>query len=316
MNTTTDHEPVVVLTGGVGGARYLTGQILVTPPEQVTAVVNIADDVELYGLHISPDIDTVIYTLSGIVDYSRGWGLADDTWYAITELRSLGIDAWFNLGDRDIGTHLFRTSLLSKGSSLSEVTVRLARVRGVSCRVLPVSNDPVRTKITLASGEEISFQEYFVHLSHNVPIAKVRFAGALRAQPVPEVLQAIDNAKVVVIAPSNPVVSIEPILAIPSISEALEGRRERNIAVSPIVAGAALRGPADRIMKELGEEASVKGVARRYRKVAGTLVIDETDSALASAVEATGMRPLVAPTIMHSAKEAAQLAENIMSVMC
>ncbi len=304
---------ITVLAGGVGAARYLAGQLLVTPDSDVTAVVNVADDVELHGLHVSPDIDTVIYTLSGAIDTDRGWGLADETWNALGELRALGLDAWFNLGDRDIGTHLFRTTLLREGLSLSDVTVRLASARGLHCRVLPVSDQPIETRVTLASGGEIGFQEYFVRLAHDVAISGVRFAGVDEAQPAPGVLEAVAAADAVVIAPSNPVVSIGPVLAVRGVTEALTARRDRNVAVSPIVAGAALKGPADRMLRELGEESSVVGVARRYREVVATLVIDEADADLAPAVAATGVRPVVAPTIMSSPEAAAELARRTMA---
>ncbi|MCE2510975.1 MAG: 2-phospho-L-lactate transferase [Acidimicrobiia bacterium] len=306
---------ITVLAGGVGAARYLAGQLLVTPDTDVTAVVNVADDVELHGLHISPDIDTIIYTLSGAIDTGRGWGLADETWNALDELRALGLDAWFNLGDRDIGTHLFRTTLLREGLSLSDVTARLASARGLRCRVLPVSDQPIETRVTLASGGEIGFQEYFVRLAHGVAISRVRFAGVDEAHPAPAVLDAIAAADVVVIAPSNPVVSIGPVLAVDGVTEALAARRERNVAVSPIVAGAALKGPADRMLRELGEESSVVGVARRYREVIAALVIDEADADLASAVAATGVRPVVAPTIMSSPEAAAELARRTVAAV-
>ena len=306
---------ITVLAGGVGAARYLAGQLQVTPPTDVTAVVNVADDIELHGLHISPDIDTVIYTLSGAIDPERGWGLADETWNALSELRMLGIDAWFNLGDRDMGTHLFRTTLLREGLSLSEVTARLAAARGLCCRVLPASDERIETRVTLASGEEIGFQEYFVRLRHDVAISGVRFDGVEAARPAPGVREAIAGADVVVIAPSNPVVSIGPVLALDGVAEALAARRERTVAVSPIVAGAALKGPAARMLRELGEEASVVGVARRYRDVAGALVIDEADAELASAVADAGVRPVVAPTIMSSPEAAAELARRTVAAV-
>ena len=306
---------ITVLAGGVGAARYLAGQLLVTPPTDVTAVVNVADDIELHGLHVSPDIDTVIYTLSGAIDPDRGWGLADETWNALSELRALGIDAWFNLGDRDIGTHLFRTTLLREGLSLSDVTARLAAARGLGCRVLPASDQPIETRVTLASGDEVGFQDYFVRLGHNVAISKVRFAGVEAARPAPGVLEAIADADVVVIAPSNPVVSIGPVLAVGGVDEALAARRERTVAVSPIVAGAAIKGPAARMLRELGEESSVVGVARRYRDVVGTLVIDEADADLASAVADVGVRAVVAPTIMSSLEAAAELARRTVAAV-
>ena len=306
---------ITVLAGGVGAARYLAGQLRVTPPAEVTAVVNVADDIELHGLHVSPDIDTVVYTLSGAIDGERGWGLADETWNALGELRALGIEAWFNLGDRDIGTHLFRTTLLRQGHSLSEVTARLAEARGLRCRILPASDQPIETRVTLASGTEIGFQEYFVRLSHDVAISGVRFAGSESAGPAPGVLESIACADAVVIAPSNPVVSIGPVLAVGGVAEALAARRERNVAVSPIVAGAALKGPADRMLRELGEESSVVGVARRYRDLVGALVIDDADADLAAAVADAGVRPVVAPTIMSSPEAAAELARRTVAAV-
>ncbi len=318
---------ITVLSGGVGAARYLAGQLTVVPAEQVTAVVNVADDVNVHGLHVSPDIDTVIYTLSGAIDRERGWGLDNESWNALTALRAHGLDAWFNLGDRDLGTHLFRTTLLQQGCTLSEVTARLAAAHGLNCRVLPVSDDRVETRVTLArdvvvgagdsitrhmSGDEIRFQEYFVRLRHDVPVSAVRFDGVEDATAAPGVLEAIAEADTVVIAPSNPVVSIGPILAVPQITEALTERREHNVAISPIVDGRAIKGPADRLMRELGHEASAAGVARMYRDVVGTLVIDERDAALAPSVNAIGVRAVVAATIMSSAAAAADLARCVM----
>ncbi len=305
---------ITVIAGGVGAARYLTGQLQVTPAPEVTAVVNVADDVELHGLHISPDIDTVIYTLSGAIDRNRGWGLADETWNALNELRALGLDAWFSLGDRDLATHMFRTTLLSQGRSLSEVTARLAEARGLRCRVMPVSDQPIETRVTLAATRheaqrEVGFQEYFVRLGHQPDVAAVRFEGIEAARPAPGVLEAIRDADVVVIAPSNPVVSIGPVLAVPGVSEALAARRDRNVAVSPIVAGAALKGPADRMLRSLGEEPSAVGVARLYRDFISKLVIDEADAALADTVAAMGVQPVVTQTIMSSPQAASALAQ-------
>lgn len=305
---------ITVLSGGVGAARYLAGQLRVTPPEQVTAVVNVADDVIRHGLHVSPDLDTVVYTLAGVVNPSTGWGRADETWTALGELRACGLDAWFALGDRDLGTHLFRTSLLAEGLPLSEVTARIAAARGLRCRVLPASDDRIETRITLGSGErsgtEVGFQEYFVKLGHDVAVSKVRFDGIEAARPGPGVLEAIESADVLVIAPSNPVVSIGPVLAVPGIREAVAGRRDRNVAVSPIVAGAALKGPTARMLRELGSSASVAAIARLYRDLVSALVIDEADAARAGEVRAEGVRPVVAPAVMSSPEAAAALARR------
>lgn len=292
----------------MGAARFLTGLVRVCPADEITAVVNVADDIELHGLHVSPDLDTVTYTLAGAVDPERGWGLAGETWTAMEALgRFPAARSWFNLGDRDLATHLYRTDRLHAGASLSEVTAEIAAAFGVVVRVLPVSDDPIETRVTTPDGE-IGFQEYFVQRRHDVPVSSVRFDGAVRARPGPQVLAALAGAERVVLAPSNPIVSIGPVLAVPGVRAAVERRREHVVAVSPIIAGAALKGPAARLLRELGHEASVVGVARLYASLAATLVIDEADAALAQAVEAEGLRCVVAPTIMHDLPAAAALA--------
>ncbi len=297
-----------VLAGGVGAARYLRGAIEAFDPASVTAIVNVGDDVVLHGLHISPDLDTCTYTLAGAIDPERGWGLVDETWTAMAELGRYGGDDWFSLGDRDLGTHLFRTARLQGGSDLTAVTADIAAAWDLRCRLLPVTNDRVETRVTLTDGSEIGFQEYFVRLAHAVQVTSVRFAGAERSAASPETLAAIGDAESLVIAPSNPIVSIGPILAVPGVTEAVTARRSRNVAVSPIIGGAALKGPADRMLRELGEESSVVGVARRYRDLAAALVIDEIDADLATEVEAAGMRPIVMPTIMSEPGVATALA--------
>ena len=301
-------EMHTVLAGGVGAARYLCGALEAFDPSTVTAVVNTGDDVVLHGLHISPDLDTCTYTLAGAIDPERGWGLVDETWQAMAELGRYGGDNWFGLGDRDLGTHLFRTARLHTGASLTSVTAEIATAWGLSCTLLPVTNQRVETRVTLTDGSEIGFQEYFVRLAHSVEVTGVRFDGADTSTVSQESLDAINNADSLVIAPSNPIVSIGPILAIPGVTDAVVARRDRNVAVSPIVGGAALKGPADRMLRELGEESSVVGVARRYRELAATLVIDDVDADLAPEVEAAGMRALVMPTIMSQPGVATALA--------
>jgi len=302
-----------VIAGGVGAARYLQGALEAFEHETVAAVVNTADDMVLHGLHISPDLDTCTYTLAGAVDAERGWGLRAETWQAMTELGRYGGDDWFSLGDRDLGTHLYRTQRLADGATLTEATAEIARAWGLRCVLLPATDDPLRTRVTLAAADggpaaEVGFQEYFVRMGHNVAISAVDFAGAADARPSAAALRAIDEAEALVIAPSNPVVSIEPILAIPGIREALRARRAGNVAVWPRVGGAALKGPADRMLRELGEESSAVGVARRYRDLASVLVIDTVDADLAPAVAEAGMKPLVAPTVMSEPGVAANLA--------
>lgn len=297
----------------MGAARLLTGLVQVHPPTDVTAIVNVGDDVELHGLHISPDLDTITYTVAGAIDPERGWGLAGETWHAMEALRRYpAARAWFNLGDRDLATHLYRTDRLRAGAPLSTVTTEITAAWALGLRLLPVSDDPVRTRLTVAGGE-IGFQEYFVQRKHDVEVSAVRFAGADEATAAPGVLEAIVNAARVVIAPSNPIVSIAPVLAVPGVRAAVEARRAVSVAVSPIIAGAALKGPADRLLRELGHEASVVGVARLYAPLAATLVMDEADADQVSAVEAEGMRCLVAPTIMHGPAEAAALAKVVLA---
>jgi LPPG:FO 2-phospho-L-lactate transferase len=304
---------VAVLCGGVGAARFLAGLLQVVEPTDVTAIVNTGDDVILHGLHISPDLDTVTYTLAGATDAERGWGLAGETWQAMEGLRRYGGVDWFNLGDRDLATHLYRTHRLSEGAGLAEVTAEIASAWDLDLQILPVTEDPLRTMVTVADEGEIGFQEYFVRRQHSVEVTNVRFADADDARPGPGVLDALSAADVVVIAPSNPLVSIGPLLAVSGLRDAVEAARERTVAISPIVGGAALKGPADRMLRELGHEASVVGVARLYAPLAATLVIDQVDADQADAVGAEGIRGVVTPTIMSEPGAAAALARTVLS---
>jgi LPPG:FO 2-phospho-L-lactate transferase len=291
----------------------------IVPPAEVTAIVNTADDVVLHGLHVSPDLDTVTYTLAGAVSPARGWGLEPESWTAMQALeryhdvRPRGSEAgvtWFGLGDRDLATHMYRTRRLAEGARLSEVTDEVARAWRVGVRLLPMTDDPVETRMQVAGEDEIGFQEYFVKLRHAVPVSGIRFVGAEDARPAPGVLEALTGAEAVVICPSNPLVSVAPILAVPGVRAAVVDRRETVVAVSPIIAGRALKGPADRLLAELGHEVSVVGVARLYASLASTLVVDEADRPLAAAVEAEGMRCVVAPAVMKGVAEAAALART------
>ena len=309
---------LVALCGGVGAARMLSGLVRVVPGADITAIVNVGDDTVLHGLHISPDLDTVTYTLAGMDNRDTGWGVAGESWTVMDELARLGGEDWFRLGDRDLATHLFRTGRLRAGEPLSAVTAALANRRGIAVRLLPVTDDALRTRVTLAEasalgpeGTEVGFQDYFVRLRHDVAVRRVRFEGADAARPAPGVLEAIRDADPIVVCPSNPVVSIGPVLAVPGVREALAARRARVVAVSPIVAGAALKGPADRLMAELGSESSVVGVARLYAPWAGTLVVDEADAAQAAAVEAEGVRCVVTPTVMSTPERAEDLARTV-----
>ncbi|MBO0886612.1 MAG: YvcK family protein, partial [Acidimicrobiales bacterium] len=244
----------------------------------------------------------------GAVDPAAGWGVEGDTFAAMAALERYGAATWFRLGDRDLATHLYRTGRLAEGSSLSTVTSEVARAWGVAVHLVPMSDDPVRTRVVLRDGRDVSFQEYFVHLHHQAEVAAIRFDGAASARPGPGVLGALEGARAVVICPSNPFLSIAPVLAVPGVRQVLEARRDTIVAVSPIVAGAALKGPADRLMTELGHDPSVVGVARLYAPLAATLVVDEADAALAPAVEAEGVRCVVTPSIMSSPAVAAGLA--------
>ena len=312
---------LTALAGGVGAAKLLAGLVQVVDPADITAIVNTGDDVVLHGLHISPDLDTVTYTLAGLDNKETGWGLAGETWTVMDALERLGGETWFRLGDQDLATHLYRTGRLGAGASLSQVTAELAAAQGVTVRLLPMSDDPVRTRLTLPAGagdpldpeeHEVAFQHYFVRLRHDVAVSSIAFDGAASASPAPGVLDAIGAAELVIACPSNPLVSIGPLLAVPGVAEALVARRPDVVAVSPIIAGAALKGPADRMLSELGHEASVVGVARLYAPWVGTLVIDGADASLAGAVEAEGLRCVVAPTIMDSPMAAAAAAKAVL----
>jgi LPPG:FO 2-phospho-L-lactate transferase len=302
-----------VLAGGVGAARFLSGLVQVREPSSITAIVNVGDDTVLHGLHISPDIDTVTYTLAGAINPETGWGLRDETWQAMDMVERYGGPSWFRLGDRDLGTHLYRTGRLSDGAALSMVTAEIATSWGLDVRLLPATDDPLRTMVTVAGEGEIGFQDYFVGRQHSVPVTGLRFEGAAGARAAPGVLEAIAEADVVVIAPSNPLVSIGPVLAVPGVRDEVRAARARTVAISPIVAGAALKGPADRMLRELGHEASVVGIARIYAELASILVIDEADAALAPEVEAEGIRCVTTPTIMSSPEVAASLARTTLA---
>jgi LPPG:FO 2-phospho-L-lactate transferase len=310
---------ITVIAGGVGAARFLSGLVQVRPPEEITAIVNVGDDVELHGLSISPDLDTITYTLAGAIDPERGWGLAGESWQAMETLGRYGGTTWFNLGDRDLGTHLYRTARHGEGAPLSQVTAEITAAWDLGLRLLPASDDPLRTMLTIdgpgGTPIEIGFQEYFVQRQHSVPVRSIRFHGADTAQPAPGVVDAISDAECVVIAPSNPLISIDPVLAVSGVRDAVTAARERTVAVSPIVAGAALKGPADRLLTELGYSATVVGVAELYAPLASTLVIDEADAALASAVEESGLRCVVAPTVMSTPRIAADLADTVLDAV-
>ena len=308
---------IAVLCGGVGAARFLAALAHVVAPDDTVGVVNTGDDAVLHGLAISPDLDTVMYTLADAIDRDRGWGLAGESWRAMDALQryatvrpesSAAAPTWFNLGDSDLATHFDRTARLAEGATLAEVTTEICAAWNVDQRLIPMSNQTVSTVVTLAEGGDVSFQEYFVKLRHSVPVSAVRFDGAAQAELTPGLDDVLRSAERVVIAPSNPIVSIGPIRALSGVDEILEARRSSVVAISPIVGGAALKGPADRMLRELGFEASVVGVARMYTSIAATLVIDPVDAHLAEAIEAEGMHAVITPSVMSSPEIGAELA--------
>jgi LPPG:FO 2-phospho-L-lactate transferase len=289
---------IVVLCGGVGAARFLEGLVQVIDPSEITAIVNTGDDLIWNTLQVCPDLDTVTYTLAG-ANATTGWGLEGETWSAIGALAHYGSPTWFGIGDKDLATHLFRSEALSRGVTLDEVTREITTSWGIKVKIIPMTNDHVHTKLMIESGEEIDFQEYFVHRQHNVAVASVRFDGIARSHPAPGVLEALEAAEGIIIAPSNPVVSIGPILAVPGINEVLERRRDCVAAISPIVGGKALKGPADRLLRELGHDSSAVGVARVVASICATMVIDELDSEEAEEIAGLGYSVVVTNTVMR-----------------
>jgi len=317
---------IAVVSGGVGAARFLRALLEIVPPEEVAAVVNTADDTVMHGLSISPDIDTITYTLAGATDDERGWGMRDETWRAMEALQrfvpvrpdgSTAAPTWFNLGDQDLATHFYRTARLAEGATLTEITGEICAAFGVEVALLPMTHERVETRVTLAvaPGEEVGFQEYFVKLHHSVSVRSVRFAGADTARLTDASRHALTTAETVVIAPSNPIVSIGPLRALAGVDEILAARRDTVVAVSPIIGGAALKGPADRMLTELGHDQSVVGVANLYAPIASALVIDPVDADLAGAVAAAGMRPIVVPSIMSTPEISATLARATLAAV-
>ena len=294
-----------VLCGGLGGSRFVDALARAAGPEQVTAIVNVGDDVEILGLHVSPDLDTVLYTLAGLLDEERGWGVRDDTTNALEGAGRLGGETWFTLGDRDIGLHLVRTRAMREGAPLSEATRRLAESLGVTVLLLPASDDAVRTFLTTPAGE-LDFQTWFVARRHADPVHAVRYDGAEDALPAHGVLDAIGQAEIVFIAPSNPFVSILPILAVPPIRAALAGKRV--VAVSPLVGGKALRGPLADMMDSLGHEPGVRGIAALYEGIATDVVVDAADEG-----ELDGA--LVAPIVMVEPQSRAEVGRAVLDVV-
>jgi len=300
---------IVVLAGGVGGARMAEGFARAVPPQDLTVIVNTGDDFEWHGLVVCPDLDTVMYTLAGIANPETGWGIRGDTWGALEMLGQYGGETWFRVGDRDLATHVYRTFLLRQGLRLSEVTARLRRALRVEVAIWPMSDEPVRTIVDTEEGP-LPFQDYFVRRGCQPRVRGFRWEGLEGARLSPEAQAALEKADLVVIAPSNPYVSIGPILALPGVRELLQDRTV--VAVSPIIGGQALKGPAAKMMAELGEAPSALGVARCYRSFLDGFVLDRADAALAPAVEAMGIRPLVTDIRILDPAARLRLAEEIL----
>lgn len=307
---------VTALAGGIGAGKFLRGLVHVVPPEDLAVVANTADDIVLYGSHVSPDLDSVMYWLAGIMDRERGWGLADETFRTTERLRAMGAESsWFGLGDLDLATHLFRTDLMEGGSSLAEATAVLTQRCGVAVKLLPMTNDTVTTMITTGEGDVIHFQEYWVQRGGADGVASIAYEGAPTSAPAPGVVEAIADADAIVICPSNPIASIFPILAVPGIREALASRRDRVVGVSPIVGGAPVRGMADKLMPAAGYGVTAAEAARCYEGLISGWVIDERDSGLAPEIEAAGIRVAVTDTIMEDDDRSASIAETAMSLL-
>jgi LPPG:FO 2-phospho-L-lactate transferase len=303
-------SPVVALAGGVGAARFLDGLTRVIDPGRVFIIGNTADDAEIHGLHISPDLDTVTYTLAGLANPQHGWGIRGDSFRCLEALGRLGADTWFQLGDLDLATHLHRTERLRQGATLSEVTSEIAAALKIPSALVPMSNERVRTRICTSSGE-LEFQTYFVKRRARDRVTGVRFEGASEASPAPGLLEAIANAEAVILCPSNPFISIGPILAVPGIRAALQRRREAVVAISPIVGGHAIKGPAAKMMKSMHVRASAAEVAKLYADFCGVFVLDEVDRRQAAQVAALDMRPVVTNTVMHGLREKKALARVV-----
>jgi LPPG:FO 2-phospho-L-lactate transferase len=303
---------VVVLSGGVGGARFVRGVVDVADPNEVTVIGNVGDDLEVLGMRVSPDLDSILYALAGLNDETRGWGRADESWNALATVRELGGEAWFALGDRDLGLHLVRTQGLRSGESLSAMTARLARALSVEATLLPATDDALRTWIATAAGE-FTFQHWFVARGHRDEVDALRFEGATEATPAPGVLDGIAAADLLLIAPSNPYVSVAPILAMPAIRAAFAARRVPCVAVSPLIGGRAVKGPADRMLARLAGGTSPRHVAACYEGLIDALVIDEAD---ADDVDGLGaVKAVPTRTLMSGADERRRLAEVVLGLV-
>ena len=302
---------ITALAGGVGAARFLTGLIGLVKEEDVSVIVNTGDDIDMFGLHISPDVDIVAYTLAGIVDDEKGWGVKGDTFQCLEMLKMLGLETWFNLGDKDLATHIFRTKRLNEGLTLSQVTNEVCRSLGLKVNIMPMTDDKFETRIKLQEGT-VHFEEYFVKKSCRDNILGVEFVGAATAKPAPKVVESILKSEMVVVCPSNPVVSIGTILSVNGIRDALKQTNAKVVGVSPIVAGAPIKGPADKMLRSLGLEVSAFSVAKLYADFLDVFVIDLEDAAEAERIRQLGINVKVANTIMSSSEDKVGLAKTVL----
>ena len=304
---------VTALAGGVGGAKLLVGLERVVAPADLAAVVNVADDETIYGVLVSPDVDIVTYWLAGLADRERGWGLAGDTFHVIDALGRLGEENWFRLGDRDLATCMRRTQRLAEGATPSLVADEIRRALGVGPRILPASDDPIRTRVVTADGRTLSFQEYFVKERTAPDVVAVRYEGSEAAKPAPDVIAAIEHAEVVVLCPSNPYLSIGPIVALPGLRDAL-ARHPMVVAVSPIIGGSAVKGPADRLLRSLSGDSSSTSVARAYRDFCDLFVIDRVDAGATQEITDLGIQPVVLDTLMTDQTASERLASELLDL--
>jgi LPPG:FO 2-phospho-L-lactate transferase len=302
---------ITALAGGVGAARFLTGLVELVKGKDLSIIVNTGDDIELFGLHISPDVDIVTYTLAGIVDEGKGWGIRGDTFHCLEALRKFNGETWFNLGDKDLATHIFRTNLLKSGLKLSEVTTRITRLLGVEAAILPMTDDRFETRVMIEEGS-VHFEEYFVKRGAKDEVLGVEFFGADKAEPAEGVLEAIKEAELVIICPSNPIVSIGTILSVKGVRDALRHTATKKVAVSPIIAGAPVKGPADKLLRGLGFEVSAYSVAKLYSDFLDTFILDAADSAERDKIEKLGVEVKVTNTLMKSLEVKVDLARTVL----
>jgi LPPG:FO 2-phospho-L-lactate transferase len=305
---------ITVLTGGTGGAKFVDGLRQVVPAQDITLIVNTGDDLMWWGLYVSPDIDSITYVLAGLLSRERGWGVKGDTFFCLQAMGQLAQPTWFHVGDRDLAIHILRSKLLAEGKTLSEVTTEISDKLGVKARILPMTNSRVETRVGTPTGE-LSFEEYFVQRWYQDPVQSIRFAGAADSEPAPGVIEAIVSADTVLLAPSNPVTSIGPILAVPGVREALQRTKARIAAVSPIVAGEAVAGPAGILMTSQGLPVSIAGVAQAYHDFLDLLVVDVRDAQAAEDLRKTGLRVHTAKSIMRTAEEKADLARAVLDAV-